>query len=404
MVTTLVGQVLYLLMAVAFGLVLARILHIDYALGCLAAGVLAGLLPPVIDYDAVLRAYNLNQLVFFVVLPVLIFEAAWQLDPRALKRWLGPVLLLAILGVAVFTVIAATLLYYGTHHPAGFPWTAALLTGAALATTDPVAVVAKLRSRGAGEDLLILMEGESLFNDTAAIVLFGLVLGLATHSVEGAAQPFGGAMLHFAWSFIGGLALGALCGLATVALVLFLRAVGSALMILVLAAFGSFYLAEQIAGVSGILAVMMCAIVARAGLQLREKDRLVGAAFTWEWLALALTGLVFVIMGLTITFEMFGQHWFAMLIAIAAALGGRALAIFTVAPLARFVGPPISKPWRLLLGWGSLRGVIAIALALSIPTQLPYWWTVQSMVFGVVLFSLLVQGTSSGWLITKLSE
>lgn len=404
MVTTLVGQVLYLLMAVAFGLVLARILHIDYALGCLAAGAVAGLLPPAIDYGAVLPAYNLHQLVFFVILPVLIFEAAWQLDPRALKRWLGPVLLLAILGVAIFTVIAATLLYYGIHHPAGFPWAAALLTGAALAATDPVAVVANLRRSGAGGDLLILMEGESLFNDTAAIVLFSLILGLATQAAEGAVQPFGGAMLHFAQSVVGGLALGALCGLATVALVLFLRAAGSALMILVLAAFGSFYLAEQIVGVSGIISVMMCAIVARAGLHRREGSQLAGAAFTWQWLALALTGLVFVIMGLSITFEMFSQYWLAVLIAIAAALGGRALAIFMTAPLARFVGPPISKPWRLLLGWGSLRGVIAIALVLSIPTALPYWWTVQSMVFGVVLFSLLVQGTSSGWLVTRLSE
>ncbi|UHQ55061.1 MULTISPECIES: cation:proton antiporter [Microbulbifer] len=408
-VTTLVGQGLYMAVAAVVGLGLARVLRTDNTLGCLVAGVLAGMLLPVIDFDTGIRADNLHQLVFFVILPVLIFEAAWRIEPSLLKRWIGPILLLATLGAVITALLVGLLLYYGIDHP-GFPWIAAFLTGAILAATDPVAVINRLRQSGADEELLTLVEGESLFNDAAAIVLFSLVLGVASHSVmEGATatgEPLAGAgtvALYFAVIFFGGLALGLLCGLVTAIVVLFLRSAGAALVTLVLSAFGTFYLAEHVVHVSGILAVMVCAIVARTCLREQEETYLSDAGPTWEWLALLFSALIFVIMGLVITPGMFASHWLSMLIAIAAAVGARALAIFLVAPLSGFVGPPIPKPWRVLLSWGGLRGVIALALVLSLPTNLPYWYTVQSMVFGVVLFSLLLQGTTSSFLIRKMS-
>ncbi|SDJ59373.1 cation:proton antiporter [Microbulbifer yueqingensis] len=408
-VTVLVGQGLYMAVAALAGLVLARVLRTDNTLGCLIAGVGAGILLPVIDFDTGIRADNMQQLVFFVILPVLIFEAAWRIKPALLKRWLGPIVLLATLGMVITALLTGVLLYYGIDHP-GFPWIAAFLTGAILAATDPVAVINKLRQTDADEELLTLVEGESLFNDAAAIVLFSLVLGVASHSVmEGAAstgEPLAGAgaiALYFVVIFFGGLALGLLCGLVTAIVVLFLRSAGAALVALVLSAFGTFYLAEHVLHVSGILAVMTCAIVARACLREQEKTYLADAGSTWEWLALLFTALVFVIMGLVITPAMFTQQWLAMVMAIAGAVGARALAIFLVAPLSGYVGPPIPKPWRVVLSWGGLRGVIALALVLALPTELPYWYTVQSMVFGVVLFSLLVQGTTSRFLINKIS-
>ncbi|WP_299591856.1 sodium:proton antiporter [uncultured Microbulbifer sp.] len=408
-VTTLVGQGLYMALAAVAGLGIARLLKRDNTLGCLIAGVLAGALLPVFDYDTGLRAENLHQLVFFVILPVLIFQSAWRIDPDILFRWLGPILLLATIGVVICALITSVLVYYGVHHPTGFPWLAALLTGAILAATDPVSVVARIRQGSANEELLTLVEGESLFNDAVAIVLFSFVLGIASHSVmEGSVATgetlsgVGSFALYFSILFFGGLAVGTLCGLVTAIVILFLRSAGAALMVLVLAAFGSFYLAEHVVGVSGILSVMICAIVSRACLREQQETYLTHAAPTWEWLGLLFQALIFVIMGLVITFEMFTQQWLAMIIAIVAAIGARGLAVFLVAPFARFVGPPIPNSWRLILSWGGLRGVIAVALVLSLPVELPYWWTVQSMVFGVVLFSLLVQGTTSTRLIKKL--
>ncbi|GAB2896796.1 cation:proton antiporter [Microbulbifer echini] len=409
-VVTTVGQALYLAVAAVLGLGIARILRIDNTLGCLLAGVLAAFLLPVIDYDTGLRANSLRELVFFVILPVLIFESAWQLEPKILKRWIGAITLFSTLGLVVCAFLIAAITYYGIGHPEGFPWLAALLTGAILAATDPVSVVNKLRQEKTGDDLLTLVEGESLFNDAAAVVVYSLVLGLATYSiVEGSAAsgeaPALGVVaitVYFCKIFFGGVAVGLVLGLITTLIILFLRSPSAALMTLVLAAFGSFYLAESVLQVSGIISVMICAIVTRTCLRKQSKTYLADAEPTWEWLGLLFTAIIFVIMGLVITFEMFTHQWLAMLIATAAALGARALSVVLVAPLTRFVGPPIPKSWRLLMSWGGLRGVIAVALVLSLPVELPYWWTIQSMVFGVVLFSLLVQGTTSGRLIRKL--
>ncbi|WP_226647899.1 cation:proton antiporter [Microbulbifer variabilis] len=409
-VVTIVGQALFLAVIAVVGLGFSRILKIDNALGCLLAGILAAFLLPVIDYDIGLRATSLRELVFFVILPVLIFESAWQLDPRILKRWIGPILLFSTLGLVICAFLIAAITYYGIGHSEGFPWIAALLTGSILAATDPISVVSKLRQEKTGEDLLALVEGESLFNDAAAVVLYSLVLGLATYSIvqasgagiEAPSLSVGSVVLYFCMIFFGGITVGLILGLLTTLLILFLRTPSAALMTLVVVAFGSFYLAENIMHVSGIICVMTCAIVARACLRKQRKTYLIDAEPTWEWLGLLFTSIIFVVMGLVITLDMFTHQWLAILIATAAALGARAFSVVLVAPLTRFVGPPISKPWRLLMSWGGLRGVIAVALVLSLPVELPYWWTIQSMVFGVVLFSLLVQGTTSGRLIRKL--
>ncbi|MFA0810598.1 cation:proton antiporter [Microbulbifer epialgicus] len=410
-VITIVGQGLYLAAAAVLGLGVARILRIDNTLGCLLAGVLAALLLPVIDYDTGLRATSLRELVFFVILPVLIFESAWQLEPKILKRWIAPIFLFSTLGLVICAFLIAVITYYGIGHPEGFPWIAALLTGAILAATDPVSVVNKLRQEKTGRDILTLVEGESLFNDAAAVVLYSLVLGLATYSIvegsgigaEAPALGFGPVALYFCTIFFGGVAVGLAFGFFTTLVILFLHSSSAALMVLVIAAFASFYLAESVLHVSGIISVMTCAIVARACLAKQSKSYLADAEATWEWLGLLFTAIIFVIMGLVITYDMFTHQWLAMMIATAAALGARALSVVLVSPLTRFVGPPIPKSWRLLMSWGGLRGVIAVALVLSLPVELPYWWTIQSMVFGVVLFSLLVQGTTSGRLIRKLN-
>jgi CPA1 family monovalent cation:H+ antiporter len=106
-------------------------------------------------------------------------------------------------------------------------------------------------------------------------------------------------------------------------------------------------------------------------------------------------------MGLVITMDMFVERWLAMLIAIIASLLARALAVGSCALITKPLTNNISMGWQILLTWGGLRGAIAIALVLSLPVELPYWWTIQSMVFGVVLFSLLVQGTTNSYLIRK---
>ncbi|MCZ6829639.1 MAG: cation:proton antiporter, partial [Gammaproteobacteria bacterium] len=207
----------------------------------------------------------------------------------------------------------------------------------------------------------------------------------------------------FATVFFGGMLTGLLIGLISTAVVLIIGKPASTAFVLVFTAFGSFYIAEHLLHVSGIMAVMGSALIIRFFLAEVEATIAEGVGFTWDWLGLFLNSVLFVIMGLVITVDMFQERWLAMLIAIAAALVARGIAVGVCGLLTRPLANTIPVAWQILLTWGGLRGAIAIALVLSLPVELPYWWTVQSMVFGVVLFSLLVQGTTNKALISKLS-
>ena len=198
MVSIIVGQVLAVSALAVVGLMVQRALRIELTLACLLVGFVAGLGIEFTSFDTGVRASNLHDLVFFVILPVLIFEAAWELKPALLKKWLLPILLMATLGVLTCTFIAAGLIYAGIGHAEGFPWIAALITGAILAATDPVAVIAQLRAAKVSADLTTIFEGESLFNDATAVVLFSIVIGLATNSVDAAGDSY------FAYFFHGG--------------------------------------------------------------------------------------------------------------------------------------------------------------------------------------------------------
>ena len=397
MISIIMGQVLAISGVAVVGLLLQRLLRIELTLACLLVGFVAGLGLEYTDFDTGIRASNLHDLVFFVILPVLIFEAAWELKPVLLKKWLLPILLMATLGVLLCTFITAGLIYLGIGHAEGFPWMAALLTGAILAATDPVAVIAQLRSAKVSGDLTTIFEGESLFNDATAVVLFSIVIGLATNSV-GAGDSY---FAFFSLVAVGGLVFGAIAGLVVSAVVLLVGSSVASRFILVFSAFASFFVAEHVLHISGILAVMMTAIVARFTLREVETTVAEGIAGTWEWLGLYFNSVLFAIMGLVITLAMFRDQWLAMLVAIAAAIIARVVAVGVSCWCARPLSTPISLAWQGLLVWGGLRGAIAIALVLSLPTSLAYWWTIQSMVFGVVLFSLLVQGTTNPYLIAR---
>jgi len=117
----------------------------------------------------------------------------------------------------------------------------------------------------------------------------------------------------------------------------------------------------------------------------------------WEFNSYVANALVFLLMGVTITIGMFEERWLAMLIGVGGVLVARALGIFTFVPLLNRVTPveSIHRPYQVVMFWGGLRGAVTLALALSLPTTLEYWWTIQSIAFGVVLFTLFIQASST---------
>ena len=243
------------------------------------------------------------------------------------------------------------------------------------------------------------MESESLFNDATAVVLFGLLLTIAQGEMEVSGTTL---VIEFSRSFFGGAAVGVIFGCLTASLIIGIGGGAVVSFILLIAALGSFYLAEHLLHVSGIMSVMFTAIAGRYLLLRRQTEAsLGGATVTMEWLGIALNALLFTLMGLVIVFKMFTE-WLPMLIAIGAGLLARTLGVLACVGASRLLGNSISLAWQAVLSWGGIRGAVAIALVLALPAELPYWWTIQSMVFGVVLFSLIVQGSSIGPLIRRL--
>lgn len=350
--------------------------------------------------DTGIRAELFHDLVFYVFLPVLIFESALNIDIRLLLKNLVTVLMLAIPILLVSTLITAALIYYGIAHPTGFPWIAALLTGALLSATDPVAVVSMARESGAPPRLTTLLEGESLFNDATAIVLFSILLGLALHPAGEAS--LGDGVLRFLAMFGGGAMTGLLVGGV---IVFFLRRLDEAILhglISIIAVYCTFILAEAVLHVSGIMAALLLGLVVSHHLHnVKGHDRFL--ARFWEMSGFAANALLFLLMGVTITLEMFEYRWLAMLIGIAGLLVARAAGIFILAPIAARVSPeaPIDPKSKVILFWGGQRGAVTLALALSLPTELDYWWTIQSVAFGVVVFTLFVQAPTIGLLLRK---
>ena len=373
----------------------------------------AWILTQVLHIDTGLRAASFHDLIFFVLLPALIFEAAYKIPLPELKTNLPAILLLAIVGMLLTTVIAAAMLFAGIGHPTGFPWITALLAGALLAATDPVAVVAQLKSLGAPEDLAVLLEGESLFNDATAIVVFGIFLSLAmTPELE--VTPIG-AVLNFGTVFFGGSIIGALIG-GVAALGIRLNGdVVSRTVLTLCAAFGSFLIAEAWLHVSGVMASLVAGIVmanvptdvaintSRPNGDHSERAPDQSAVnYFWSMMAYLANGCVFLLMGMTITLAMFEDRWLAMIIAIVAVLIARLVSTFGVLALLNPITKhPVPLNYQTVITWGGLRGAVTLALALSLPVDLDYWYTIQSMAFGVVLFTLFIQAPTMPWLLKR---
>lgn len=383
-------------------LLASRLRFLPISAWFIVGGVLCAVAVEIFNLETGIRAHNFQDLAFFVLLPVLVFEAAYTLPQRALLHFLPAVLLMATFGLLLSMLISGAGIWVGINHPA-FPISVALLAGALLAATDPVAVVNQIKELSAPKNLGVLVEGESLFNDATAIVVFSILLMLVIDG-DAAHLSAAGALLRFLLVFFGGIFLGLIFGVGARLLEIAVRAAAPPSYISLLAAYGSFYTAEHLLHVSGVMAVLSAALCiswfhARADGSGRRDDI---QAFSGV-LHYPFTAAVFVLMGLVITVEMFTQRWLAILIAIPAVLLGRTAAVYCSLWLARlFFRTRIDPAYPPVLVWGGLRGVVTIALALSLPAELEHRFTIQAIAFGVVLFTLLVQAPTAPWLLRRL--
>ena len=345
-----------------------------------------------------IRLVNLSpELILEIFLPPLLFEAAWNIRWRSLKENLVPVSLFAIVGVVISVVGVALALSYFT----ALSLPTALLVGASLSATDPVSVVALFRELGASKKLTILMEGESLFNDGVAVVAFILLVGLPLGTEQFSLPNTITSFLAFTGIGIG---MGCLIGFGISYLTqrFDLPLVEQSLTLV--SAYGTYLITEELGG-SGVIGVVTVGMIlgnfgSRIGMN--PRTRLVVSEF-WDFLAFFVNSIVFLLIGDQINFVSLGNNFDLILVAILAVVATRAISIYGLGGLSNFIaGTNINLREQTILWWGGLRGSVSIALALSVPVVLTGRQEIINIVFGVVLFTLLVQGLTTQLFLEKL--
>jgi len=353
--------------------------------------VLAGLAAAAFRPD--LRLGITPGLVLAVLIPGLVFEAAYRLKWSVLRAELGLISVLAIPGVAISAAIVAGVLSVTT----GLPFELAFVVGAMVAATDPIAVVATFRRLGAPDRLSTLVEGESLLNDGTGLVLFALTVRTVGGLVDPAsalASFVATILVSGAVGIVGGVVAGRLIALADD------RAIEISLSIVV--AYGAYLIADAFS-LSGIIATVIAAIALR--LQLKDevdRETLEALDTIWEYVAFALTAVVFLVVGLTIRLPELLDAMGPVVWGALAVIVGRALIVYVlvggISRIRRAAGaaPLIPVAWLHVVFWAGLRGAIAVAAALSLPLEFPQRLLLQAITFGIVLLTLLVQGTTAG--------
>src|SRR5262245_31163650 len=237
-----------------------------------------------------------SALIFYVFLPTLIFEAAFNLDVRQLYENLGAVLALAVPGLLLSTLIIGLIVGMATS----IPYTAALLLGAILSATDPVAVIAVFRRLGTPQNLRVLVEGESLFNDATSVVLARILLGVVLAGTVSDQVIIQGA-INFVIVFVGGLVVGWLLGLLTGYVIGKVEDHFIEITLTTVLAYVSYLVAEQVLGVSGVMATIGAGLTmggwGRMKVSYAVRDYL---EHFWEYVAFLANALIFLLVGLRV--------------------------------------------------------------------------------------------------------
>jgi CPA1 family monovalent cation:H+ antiporter len=380
---------LLLLVACLIAMISRRV-GLPYSAGLVAAGLLIALIPGAPHF------HLSRDLIFYIFLPPLVFEAALQLPWTDFRRELPVTLTLALLGIALAALVAAAGLHYWLH----WSWIGASLFAVLIAATDPVAVIAAFREMNADKRLCMLVESESLLNDGVVAVGFAVLAAVA----GGASAQIGTVVPSFLWTMFGG----ALVGGAASGLVLLLAGRTNdhlvEITLTTLAAYGSFLVAERLHA-SGVLASLTAGLMignlgANGPISRSGRPHVLAA---WEFFAFVANSFVFLLIGIELVGVSINRlGWETAAIAILLVLLGRAVAVYPLSTLFRPTKLRVPFGFQTVLFWGGLRGALALALALAVPVSVPERGPIILSAFVVVAFSIFVQGLTMPWLVERL--
>ena len=381
-----------ILLAALLSKPLARIHWISLPVVLVTLGFISSEIWVGLGMDTGLRWQILRDLVFYLLLPILIFEAAINIDTRWLRREGLLIGLLSVPFLLAAAAISASIIFWLMGDYLSGNWALALLIGTMICATDPAMISGVFGAQSGQRRVQRILEGESLINDATTITLFVMISGLLVMP----GLEINGWMIagRFLLILLGGAAIGVILGwLLDLVIAPADDKVLSTSATLVLA-FSSFWIGEHLLGFSGVVATLTAGLtVAWRQRKHRSEEDIAFALDSWRILGFCANAMLFFAVGMSITVQMFQDHWLAMLIGVVAALVSRAVIVYLgIGPVSRIPGVgKLGLAELNLLTWGGIRGAVAIALALSLSMEVPHWYTIQSAVYGVALFSLVVQ-------------
>lgn len=394
-VTQTAGFIVLLCIATAVAIASQR-LRIPFTIALVVTGLALG------TADVVTLPHLTKELLFSLFLPGLLFEAAYHLHYRELRASAWTVGILAVPGVVAAVLLTALLLTKVAAMLPGVapvPWTAALVFGAVIAATDPVAVVALFRQVAAPRQLEVLVESESLLNDGTSIVLFSLVLSY----LGGAETTAMSLAVEFVRTVLGGAAVGLAIGWVATHVIKQVDDASIEITITTIAAYGSFAVAEHL-HFSGVIATVgagiLCGNHGRVHAMSTATQQAVDSF--WGWIAFVLNSAVFLLLGAAAPLAVLARDWPRILLAAVVVLVARAAVVFGTGALLARTREGIPAVWSAVMTWGGLRGALSMVLALSLPDDLPQRAQIVTLTAGVVILSLVGQGLTMRPLLRRL--
>jgi len=391
--------------------------RIPYTVGLFAIGLAAGIMNRMgvfhgmSQFSAALDSVaNINpDLILYIFLPILIFDAAYELNLHIFKKTLTNATLLAAPGLIICMILTAGVLMAISFFVPGYEkwtWASALMFGALISATDPVAVVALLHELKTSKRFSTLVDAESLLNDGTGIVCFMLFYGITVWGRNDELTP----ILEFCQVVAGGAILGFI---AARLVIWFITRVNSEEMIqnsvIILSAYLVFILAQLYLGISGVIALVAFGLtIAYVGKpRLKPQVNIFMGSF-WELLTYIANTLIFIIVGIVIAEKVdFSWSHCAILLLVYIALNIiRYITIMMLYPIMKRSGYGLNKKESIILTWGGLRGALGMTLALmvSYTPAIPEEIRSQVLFFtaGTVTLTLCINATTMRWLLNKL--
>ncbi|WBO24371.1 Na+/H+ antiporter [Sphingomonas abietis] len=375
---------------------LAKRLHLPFAVALVLGGMTVAFVPGLrrIEFEP--------ELALALFLPPLLQLSAYRTDWPAFRTNLRPILLLA-LGAVLFTAIAVALI--AKLLIPDLPWGAVIALGAIVAPPDAVAATAVLRSLRPPKWITTVLEGESLLNDAAALVLYRFAVG----ATLAGSFDLGQSALTFVLSALGGGMTGYVVG--RLAMLIFARLDETVhdIALSVLASYAAYFAAEAVHA-SGVLGVVACGFVLRGQHHVFTAQTRLASESVWAFLEFVLTSLVFMLIGMQlrgIVGRLGHYHpWHLTILAASVSLTlilGRFLWIMPVTWIPRLLSPALkardpAPPANHLIAisWAGMRGVVSLAAALALPVRFPGRDIIIFLAFCAILATLVLQGTTLG--------